>query len=289
MLPAPDRRSRHGRFAAQPMGAGSDIEPPVDGADALTSRAGPVSHLACRRAERVRTSCTGSCIVGRSVVALEVLWRGRVTPGMPPSGVVTFLFTDIEGSTRLWEQFPDQMEVALARHDEIVRAALEAAGGYVFKTVGDAFCSSFRSPLGAVEAATEIQRALATEDWPADARLRVRIALHSGWCEPRDGDYFGTPVNVVARLEAAAHGGQIVCSQATAELLGRVPGHGAQLAFLGAHELAGLSVPVGVSQINVPGLQVEFPRCARPSSPRSPPTCRWSAPPSSVATRRWGR
>ena len=110
------------------------------------------------------------------------------------------------------------MAVALRRHDDLVRAAIEEAHGYVFKTVGDAFCAAFWTAQAAVAAALAAQRALACEDWPTRRPLRVRMGLHTGACEERDGDYFGPVVNRVARLEAVAHGGQIVLSGSTAEL-----------------------------------------------------------------------
>src|SRR5437870_11551419 len=111
-----------------------------------------------------------------------------------PTGTVTFLFTDIEGSTKRWEQYPQAMGVALARHDEILRQAIEANGGYVFKTVGDAFCAAFPTPNGALAAALSAQRALNGEPWSeATGPIRVRMALHTGVTEQRGGDYFGQP------------------------------------------------------------------------------------------------
>jgi class 3 adenylate cyclase len=137
-----------------------------------------------------------------------------------PSGTVTFLFTDIEGSTRLWEAHPEAMRVALERHDGVVRDAVESAGGYVFKTVGDAFCVAFAAATDGVQSAVAVQRLLASEVWPGPVLTRVRMALHTGECTERDGDYFGPSVNRVARLEATAHGGQIVLSGVTAGLVG---------------------------------------------------------------------
>src|SRR3954449_2819346 len=95
-------------------------------------------------------------------------------------GTVTFLFTDIEGSTRRWEQNPDAMQVVLARHDVLLRGAIEASGGYVFKTIGDAFCAAFDVPTDALGAALAAQRALAAEPWGALGPLRVRMAVHTG-------------------------------------------------------------------------------------------------------------
>ena len=133
-----------------------------------------------------------------------------------PSGTVTLLFTDIEGSTRLWEEHPEAMAIALKRHDELIRSAVESTGGYVFKTIGDAFCAVFASARNALAATGVAQTALRAEIWPEGICLRVRMALHTGKCEERDGDYFGPTVNRTARLKATAHGGQVVLSQATA-------------------------------------------------------------------------
>src|SRR5829696_8256345 len=119
---------------------------------------------------------------------------------VPPTGTVTFLFTDIEGSTRLWERSAQAMQEALARHDELLRTAIEARGGYVFKTVGDAFCAAFDSATDALEAALASQRALLAEPWDERCHIRARMALHTGTAEERSGDYFGPPVNRVARL-----------------------------------------------------------------------------------------
>src|SRR5829696_1917755 len=111
------------------------------------------------------------------------------------------------------------MQVALARHDEILRSAIEERGGYVFKTVGDAFCCAFLTAPDALEAALEIQRRILSSEWEESGPLRVRMALHTGAAEERDGDYFDPPVNRVARLMSAAHGGQVLLSLATQELV----------------------------------------------------------------------
>jgi class 3 adenylate cyclase len=133
-----------------------------------------------------------------------------------PAGTVTFLFTDIEGSTRRWEHQPQAMNAALARHDHILRQAIEANSGYVFKTVGDAFCAAFPTPHDALTAALAAQRALHDEQWDAGiGSVLVRMALHTGVTQERDGDYFGQPVNRVARLLSAGHGGQTLLSEAT--------------------------------------------------------------------------
>src|SRR5579862_9715736 len=135
-----------------------------------------------------------------------------------PSGIVAFLFTDIEGSTRLWETRPDAMREALADHDALMRRCIAAHSGYVFKTVGDAFCAAFSTASDAVSAALEAQRALLATD-RSSLSLRVRMALHTGAPEARDSDYFGPSVNRTARLLSIAHGGQVVLSEVTQELL----------------------------------------------------------------------
>src|SRR5215217_4317557 len=137
-----------------------------------------------------------------------------------PAGEVTLLFTDIEGSTRRWEARPAAMAPALRTHDLVVRAAIERHGGAVFKTVGDAFCAAFADAGEALAAALAAQRGLAREAWGELGPLRVRMALHTGQPEQRDADYFGPPVNRVARLLATGAGGQVLLSQATAGRLG---------------------------------------------------------------------
>ena len=135
-----------------------------------------------------------------------------------PSGTVTFLFTDIEGSTKLWEQHPEAMRLALARHDNLLRQAIENNSGVVFKTMGDAFCAAFATAPNALAAALDAQRTLHAEPWPDHLTLYVRMALHTGTAELRDNDYFGQPLNRVARLLAAGHGAQVLISAATQEL-----------------------------------------------------------------------
>ena len=112
-----------------------------------------------------------------------------------PTGTITLLFTDVEGSTRLWESEPEPMARALRRHDEVLRAAIGQAGGFVFKTVGDAFCAAFATPQAALAAVLAAQQALAAERWPTSRPIRVRMGLHTGVCEERDNDYFGPVVN----------------------------------------------------------------------------------------------
>ncbi|MFW5686094.1 MAG: ATP-binding protein, partial [Spirochaetota bacterium] len=176
------------------------------------------------------------------------------------TGTLTFLFTDVEGSTRLWEQHPDAMQHALRRHDELLRAAIEDHRGRVFKTVGDAFCAVFRSAPDALEAAVAAQRALAAEVWPpAIGSLRSRMGLHTGAAEERDHDYFGPALNRVARLEAAAHGGQIVLSVATHELVRDAVAKDVALSELGTYRLKDILRPERIFQATAAGLPASFP------------------------------
>ena len=190
--------------------------------------------------------------------ALDRAWRPSLAQ-TPPTGTLTLLFSDIEGSTRLWEQHPDSMADALERHDALMRSVLETHGGYVFKTVGDSFSAAFAAARDAVGAAGAAQRALHAEAWSEGISLRVRMALHTGECEEREGDYFGPAVNRTARLETTAHGGQIVISRSTAEVVrDRLP-TGMGLVDLGRHHLKDLERPEEVFQLSVYGLPAEFP------------------------------
>jgi class 3 adenylate cyclase len=177
----------------------------------------------------------------------------------PPTGTVTFLFTDIEGSTKLWEDNAPAMQAALARHDELLRLAIEKHSGYVFKTVGDAFCCAFPSAPDGLEAALEIQGRLLSSEWEESGTLLVRMALHTGAAEERDGDYFGPPVNRVARLISAAHGGQVLLSLPAQELVRDQLPVGTTLRDLGEHRLKDLFRPERVYQLLAPELPSEFP------------------------------
>jgi predicted ATPase/class 3 adenylate cyclase len=173
-----------------------------------------------------------------------------------PSGTVTFLFTDLVGSTRLWEEFPDAMRLALAGHDEVLRSAIAAHGGHVVKTTGDGFHAVFAHARDALGAAADGQVAVQAQSWyPLDA-LQVRMGLHTCEVEVRDGDYYGSAVNRAARLMGTAHGGQVVTSTVTAELAREA---GFELRDLGEHRLAGLSRPERVWQLSADGLADEFP------------------------------
>ncbi|CAN5695057.1 LuxR family transcriptional regulator [soil metagenome] len=177
-----------------------------------------------------------------------------------PTGTVTFLFTDIEGSTRLWERDAAAMQDALDRHDSILGKTIEGHGGHVFKTVGDAFCAVFVTAAGALEAALEAQRALSAEEWAESiGPLRVRMAMHTGAATERGGDYFGQPLNRVARLLAAAHGGQVLLSVSAQGLLGsQLPEH-VELRDLGERRLKDLFRPERIFQLSAPGLPSSFP------------------------------
>lgn len=176
-----------------------------------------------------------------------------------PSGTITLLFSDIEGSTKLWECASSAMDEALRRHDAIVRDAIDAESGYVFKTVGDAFCAAFTTSDAAARATDTLQRALRAVSWPVGAEIRVRVALHTGACQERDGDYFGPTVNRTARLVAIGHGGQSVVSGATAELLSDMYGEWGTLEDLGQHRLKDLGRPEHVWQLTPRGVLDEFP------------------------------
>ena len=167
-----------------------------------------------------------------------------MTPAAP-SGVVTFLFTDVEGSTRRWEADADGMRAALAAHDTVLRTAIETHGGFMFSHTGDGVVAAFASPRSAVNAAVAAQRAL---------ELPVRMGIATGEAELRDGDYFGTVLNRAARVMAAGHGGQILVADSTAVLLS-----GIDLVDLGPRRLRDLPIPVGVFQVRAPGLRTDFP------------------------------
>jgi predicted ATPase/class 3 adenylate cyclase len=162
-----------------------------------------------------------------------------------PSGVVTFLFTDIEGSTRRWESDAETMRAALLAHDEVLRSSIEAHDGFLFSHTGDGVVAAFASPRSAVDAAIAAQRAL---------ELPVRMGVATGEAELRDGDYFGTVLNRAARVMAAGHGGQILVADSTAGLLS-----GVDLQDLGPRRLRDLPIPVGVFQVRAPGLRTDFP------------------------------
>jgi hypothetical protein len=159
---------------------------------------------------------------------------------------VTFLFTDIEGSTRRWESDPDAMRSALAVHDEVLRSAIEGEGGWLFKHTGDGVCAAFGSARAAIDAAVTAQRRLG---------LPVRMGVASGEARERDGDYFGPVLSRAARVMAAGHGGQILVAASTASLV-----DGVELVDLGEHRLRDLASATRLFQVRDDGLVVDFPR-----------------------------
>jgi predicted ATPase/class 3 adenylate cyclase len=173
-----------------------------------------------------------------------------------PSGTVTFLFTDLEGSTRLWEERPEAMRDALARHDEILCSAITSHGGHVVKMTGDGVHAVFGTAHDALDASADAQRLLAAQPWDETGPLKVRMGLHTCEVELRDGDYYGSAVNRAARLMSAAHGGQVVVSLATSELVRDADW---ELVDLGDHRLADLARSERVFQLVVPDTPSEFP------------------------------
>jgi class 3 adenylate cyclase len=193
-----------------------------------------------------------------------------------PSGTVTFLFTDIEGSTRRWEADAEGMRAALADHDDVVRSAVEYHGGIVFKHTGDGICAAFSSATDAVRAAVEAQRRLL---------LPVRMGVVTGSAEHQDGDYSGPVLNRAARVMAAGHGGQILLGSSTVGLIERI--HGVDLVDLGQHRLRDLSGAQRLFQVRGEGLAAEFP--ALRTAEVVPAICRFRPPASSDARRKWER
>ena len=183
----------------------------------------------------------------------------------PPVGTVTFLFTDIEGSTRRWQEAPAAMATALQRHHELLQRAIDAHRGYVFQIVGDAFCAAFQRVRDAAAAALDAQRALGAEPWPQTGPVRVRMALHTGAAEIdagrfKSGEYVSSlTLSRTARLLAAAHGGQIVVSQASEELLHDDLPPAATLRDLGRHRLRDLTRAEHVFQLTAPDLSDVYP------------------------------
>jgi WD40 repeat protein/class 3 adenylate cyclase len=175
-----------------------------------------------------------------------------------PTGTVTFLFTDIEGSTWRWETQTRAMQRASARHDDIVRGAIGVAGGTVFSTAGDAFFAVFADARDALSAAIAAQRALAAEDWSASGAaafdLRVRMGIHTGVAELRDGQYFGPPLNRAARLTAAGHGGQVLLTLAAEQLVRDGLPADCELRDLGVHRLQDLQYSEHIFQAFAPGM-----------------------------------
>lgn len=169
----------------------------------------------------------------------------------------TFLFTDIAGSTRLWQEYADDMPGALALHDSLIRQSVVDAGGTIFKHTGDGVAAVFNAPGRAVACAVAAQIALAGAEWPATGQLHVRMGVHSGVAIARDGDYFGTAVNKAARLMGVGHGDQILVSGATASIAANADSW--HLIDLGPHRLRDLAGAVEVKQVAASGLNKDFP------------------------------
>lgn len=184
-----------------------------------------------------------------------------VAPGQLPTGTVTFLFSDVEGSVKLWEREPEGMRLALRRHDELIEWLARRHNGAVVRPRGEGdsrFCV-FARATDAVAAAAALQRALQDEAWPAETPLRVRLALHTGEADLRDGDYYGSAVNRCARLRAIAHGGQTLLSDVTAGLVRDALPTGVELLDLGEYRLRDLTRPERVTALVVPGVPSNFP------------------------------
>lgn len=195
-----------------------------------------------------------------------------------PTGTVTFLFTDIEGSTALWEQFPAEMPGMMADHDAMIEGAVEDAGGLIVRPrgEGDSRFAVFVLAEAAIRAAAAIQRVMAGGFDELPASLSARIGIHTGSADWRAGDYYGSAVNRCARIRGLAHGGQVLLSQATAELVRDSLAGGLTLIELGTYSLKGLNRPETVYQLWIPGLRNEFPALLTAKQPAihlpQPPT-----------------
>jgi class 3 adenylate cyclase len=176
-----------------------------------------------------------------------------------PTGTVTFLFTDVEGSTRLLQRLGERYRAVQERHDAILRAAVGATGGRVVGTEGDSFFAVFTTPGAALGAAVRAQQDLAAGPWPDDAAVRVRMGLHTGEGVLGGDNYLGLDVNRAARIASAAHGGQLLVSDATRALVGHSLPAGTRLRDLGGHHLKGLTEPEPLFQVVIDGLVQDFP------------------------------
>ncbi|HXQ39339.1 MAG TPA: adenylate/guanylate cyclase domain-containing protein, partial [Anaerolineales bacterium] len=186
-----------------------------------------------------------------------------------PTGTVTFLFTDIEGSTKLWENHPEVMKSALAEHDSILKGAIESNRGHIIKTTGDGVHAVFTTAIDAINSAIAAQRFLHSSFIPSTEigtslqtssfALKVRMGLHTGEAELRDGDYYGQILNRAARIMSAGHGGQILISDVTAQVAREHLPMGISLLELGEHHLKGLMHPERIFQLTAPDLQKDFP------------------------------
>src|ERR1022692_5089484 len=189
--------------------------------------------------------------------------HSRTSGPLLPAGTVTFLFTDIEGSTKLWETRQETMGPALARHDALLRHCIDADAGHVVKSSGDGFCAVFATAPAALRAAMAAQLAIQSEPWPSETQIRIRIAMHSGTANLRDGDYYGPSVNRVARFLNTAYGGQTLLTQTACDLCRDSLPPQASLKRLGEHTLKDLARPEIVFQLCHPSLRDEVPTASR--------------------------
>ncbi len=181
-------------------------------------------------------------------------------PSAAPAGVLTFLFTDLENSTLLWERFPESMQSVLAQHDALLKQVVEAYHGRIVKTTGDGLHAVFASPVDGITAALAGQKALLSAAWPEGiSPLKVRMGLHTGISQERDGDYFGQEVNLAARIMGLSHGGQILLSEVTTRLVEKAVPPETAFADLGEHRLKGIAGVERIFQLIHPDLRAEFP------------------------------
>ncbi|HSG44892.1 MAG TPA: adenylate/guanylate cyclase domain-containing protein [Anaerolineales bacterium] len=178
-----------------------------------------------------------------------------------PSGTVTFLFTDIESSTKLWEKYPEEMKSALAKHDSILKEIVESNRGYIIKTTGDGIHAVFSTALDAVNAALGMQQAIQNSEVlkTSEFSLRIRIGIHTGEAELREGDYYGGTLNRAARIMSIGHGGQILISETTLQIAQEHHAANVSSLDLGEHHLKGLTKPEKIYQVSTPDLTQEFP------------------------------
>jgi class 3 adenylate cyclase len=226
----------------------------------------PHVYVVCTVVEGVRFG--PPIVLNRRDVSMVAYFEGHapieravkpIDPTTAPDGTVTFLFTDMEGSTKLWERYPGHMRNALVIHEELVCYAIERGGGFVFKTVGDAVCSAFHTAPEALRAALDLQSVLKSRRWPGGMELKVRIGIHTGEASIEGGDYLGPTLNRASRLLALGHGGQILLSETSADLcLDHLPDR-VWLKALGSHGLEGMERPEYVFQAMHPELQSRFP------------------------------
>jgi predicted ATPase/class 3 adenylate cyclase len=230
----------------------------------------PSRQIAKRLADvlRVPTSQREIFIeVARGVRSVDQISSARGPTKIPalPTGIVTFLFTDIEDSTKLWESNPEQMKVALQRHHAILQDAIVSNGGEVFQIIGDAFCAAFPISPSAISAAATAQRGLHREPWDLPFPIRVRMGIHTGEAEPISTDFpargyaSNQTLNRVARILKAGHGGQVLLSSATKELLKDLLPEHTDLRDMGEHHLKNLTRPERLYQLNMEGLPSDFP------------------------------